>query len=467
VNRHQHRFIYSIAVFAILVLHGCAPSVYESYYQALDHGKTDEVISSLTDTLATHPSAFEAQKILGLAWYQKNNFIAADSLLSLYLTHAPNDDQAMYYCAVSADSLNNDVKALEWYRMYVGIAAKGKPYTQADVRIRQLTQRRLQQDVRRSLFYEASLPAPFSCDTSTIAVLAFDNNGSDRGLDPLGRGLAEMMTTDLSKVRSVKVVERLRMQTILDELTLSEMNPSSLLIAPRAGRLSGAQRIIRGTFASTDDGMMHLDAAVTKTPDAAVEAYASAIEPKENIFTAEKKLVLELLRSLSIPVSADEREAILTVPTENYFAFVRYAQGLECADHGLYVQASAFFREAVNLDPHFTDAQDQLEYADALSGDPIHQGEAPHLPGGGTLTTTQNPVVPQLPGSGETLVDTQTPIAEPNTFDTDAITTARERAQSTLTLTTGGYAPGFGNPVKTNPVLIQHALPSPPNPPGK
>jgi TolB-like protein len=442
VNRLLQRSIHTLVLLTIIGLHGCAPSVYDAYYRALDEGKADEVIARLADSLAADPSQVEAKKILAIAWFQKNNFIAADTLLSQYLQHEPDDDQAMYYCAAAADSLNDDAKALTWYRAYVTAAPQAALRAQADARIRQLVQRRMQQEVHRALFYEAALSASPKADSNSIAVLAFDNNGADRTLDPLGRGLAEMMTTDLSKVRAMKVVERLRMQTILDELSLCGSNPSSQQTAPRAGRLAGAQRIIKGTFVATDDGMMHLDAAAARTSTAEVDAYVSSLEPKENIFRAEKKLVFDLLRSLSIPVSENEREAILTVPTENYFAFVRYAQGLECADRGLYAQASAFFRQAIELDPHFTQAQDQLDYTDALSGDHAHAGTHANLPaiGGNTL-------VPQTPAT-----------------DADAITSAGARAASSFTQTTGGFIPAPGDPVKTNPILVQHALPAPPPP---
>lgn len=434
MNRRRLRFVYACVLVLLPHIHGCAPSAYESLYESLDRGDADRVAAALADTLSVHPSDPEAQKLLGIAWYRQQRYADSDSLLTHYCSMIPDDAAAAFFCASSADSLHRDAHAITMYRQYVRGCREHESRARAEARIRQLSYRMIQEEVRLSLSYEASLP---QADTAAIAVLPFHNYGADSTLDPLGRAMAEMMATDLSKVRAVKVVERLRMQAIVDELSLAGTELSSPEAAPRAGRLAGAQRIVKGSFAATDDGMMHLDASVAKTTEAEAEAYASVLEPKEHLFRAEKKLVLDLLRSLRVPVSDDEREAILSVPTENYFAFVRYAQGLECERLGLYAQASACFREAVSLDPHFTDAKDMLEYADAMN---------PAGPGGTPVA------LPSAGGSGRLP-------------ESDAITSARERAASTLTETTGGYAPGFTAPAKTNPVLIQRALPAPPAPP--
>jgi len=440
---HKILFLAKYGLFLVFLSHGCAPSRLDSLSQSLNEGLYDDVIDRISDSLQTAGRSVAEKKLLGIAHVQKKNFPLADTLLTQYLHLMPDDDQAMYYRAVCSDSLGNELQAIEWYRRYAASTSLREQGAAAMARSGELVRRRMRRDVHTSLFYESSITAA-SLDTTAVAVLSFENNGSDRALDPLCRGLAEMVTTDLSKVRALKVVERLRLQTMLEELQFGETDLAAPESAPRVGRLVGAHRIVKGSFASTDDGMLHIDASVTATVDATVEAFDSILGPKENLFRAEKDLVLRLLRSLSIPVSPEEREAILTIPTENFFAFLRYAEGLEYEDRGLFAEAALSFRQAVDLDPHFVDAQDQLEYTEALT------------PGGGAA------------GAGAKLPPVTGGIVPQSTTESDAITTIIERGATTLTHT-GGYTPGLPdpgqtNPGKTDPVHVLQPLQRPPTP---
>jgi curli biogenesis system outer membrane secretion channel CsgG len=55
----------------------------------------------------------------------------------------------------------------------------------------------------------------------TVALTYFDNNTGDPSFDPLGRGLADMLITDLSVLSSLKIVERARLNEVLSELELA------------------------------------------------------------------------------------------------------------------------------------------------------------------------------------------------------------------------------------------------------
>ena len=52
----------------------------------------------------------------------------------------------------------------------------------------------------------------------TLAVARFDNHTTDASLEPLGRGLSDMLTTDLAGLSEVTVVERAQLSQVLDEL---------------------------------------------------------------------------------------------------------------------------------------------------------------------------------------------------------------------------------------------------------
>ncbi len=101
----------------------------------------------------------------------------------------------------------------------------------------------------------------------TMAIFAFENNSIDskERLEPLKRGIADMLTTRLSKVRSVKVVERQRMQALVEELHLNEtdmVNPSTAL---RLGRILGAKILVFGGYSSITRDDFRIDVRLIAT----------------------------------------------------------------------------------------------------------------------------------------------------------------------------------------------------------
>ena len=86
----------------------------------------------------------------------------------------------------------------------------------------------------------------------TVAVLRFDNNSGDTQYDPLGKGVAAMMTTDLGTVESIQLVERERMQDLVTEMQLQNSRLFDPKTAAQLGKLVGAQYIVTGAIVALD-----------------------------------------------------------------------------------------------------------------------------------------------------------------------------------------------------------------------
>src|SRR5207237_10484029 len=87
-------------------------------------------------------------------------------------------------------------------------------------------------------------------NTPVVAVLYFDNNsfGKDRGdYDGLGKGIADLLINDMASSASMRVVERDRIQSILQEQALVQSKTIDARTAVRIGKLLGAQSIITGS----------------------------------------------------------------------------------------------------------------------------------------------------------------------------------------------------------------------------
>src|SRR5581483_5250816 len=83
---------------------------------------------------------------------------------------------------------------------------------------------------------------------TTIGVLYFDYAGKNTELAPLSKGLAQMLISDLAAVDTVRVVERERLQAVLDEQKLGGSGKIDSRTAARIGKLLGARYLVLGTY---------------------------------------------------------------------------------------------------------------------------------------------------------------------------------------------------------------------------
>src|SRR5205807_8987373 len=98
---------------------------------------------------------------------------------------------------------------------------------------------------------------------ATVAVLPVLVAG-DSTYRPLSRGLAELITTDLAYIRTLKLLERLQIGVLLDELKLGTSERADPATAARVGRLLRAERMVQGsvTIPSGGAGSVQLTASV-------------------------------------------------------------------------------------------------------------------------------------------------------------------------------------------------------------
>ena len=93
----------------------------------------------------------------------------------------------------------------------------------------------------------------------TVAVLYFDNNSIGRDAADyagMGKGVADLLITDLTAAANVRVVERERIEALLQEQNLAKQGQIDPATAVRLGRILGARHMIAGGFMSTGDRMV-------------------------------------------------------------------------------------------------------------------------------------------------------------------------------------------------------------------
>jgi len=201
-----------------------------------------------------------------------------------------------------------------------------------------------------------------------VTVLYFRNVSKDPTFDPLQKGFTDMLINDLLKVKSIKVVERTRMQALLEELELGKTGLVDDASAPRIGRLMGAAHLVNGRFNLTPQEDLSLNSGIVRTEISKVIATQEEQGPVSDFFSVEKALALKIIDDLQIVLSDDERKALLAHMTRSFPAFKAYSLGLDLSDQNRIAEAIQAYKEAISIDPRFKQARLALNQLLLISG---------------------------------------------------------------------------------------------------
>ena len=202
---------------------------------------------------------------------------------------------------------------------------------------------------------------------NTLAVLYFHNQTGWSKLDLLQKGLALMLITDLSKMKEIKVLERVKMQALVEELGLGISGLVEAKTFPRVGRLLGAQHLVGGDIVKGKMEDFQLKSDLLKVPTERVFGQAMA-EGKllSELFRMEKDLVFEIIKLLKIELLSELRKELekpLTTSTEALFNFL---QGIKYSDWGDFDKAKESHVAALNEDPDFALAAEAIQEIESL-----------------------------------------------------------------------------------------------------
>lgn len=367
------RLVLACALAAAL---GCAGTAGVSGERWLRRGELDRALPLLLAAESAKPRDAELKRSLGIALYRSGRAEEALEKLRASDQLQPNNRETLYFLARSAEATGARDAAIDAYGAY--LKRGGPRKVEARARLRELSLERVKRDVEFALAREDSVRAA-SIPENSVVVPRFTNVADRAVLDPLSRGLALVLTTDLSRVRQLRVLERERMNVLLDEVALAaadtsapgapvrtEVDPAT---APRYGALLGARRFVQGSFVPVAETGIQLDAAVI---DATQGELATAGQPLSgslsDVLVLEKALCLHVLELMGIAPTAEERAAINLLPTSNYRAFLAFARGVGYEDQGDFGNAIAAYQEATALDPKFDVARlrgEVLEVTDA------------------------------------------------------------------------------------------------------
>ena len=347
-------------VAALLLLAGCAGG---GVIRVSDI--TPQATPALEQARAQRPGDAATLARLGVAYFKADRFADARRALDSAVVRDERNGIAAIYLGMTTEALGDFPAARLAYQHYVAIGKSGDLKETAKRRLALVGRHELEFQARQALAQEATL-AQQPPEANTIAVMPFSYSGTNEQVRPLGRGFAQLVVTDLTKSRQVRVLERERMQAIVNEIHLADSGRADPQTALRSGRLLRAARVVQGTLADVGANL-RVDAAVVDVASTQSTASAGASDALNRLFDLEKQVVFQIFANLGIQLSDQERAAINQRPTQNVQAFLAYSRGLEAEDRGDFSGAREAYGEAAGLDPSFRAASQGASAASDLN----------------------------------------------------------------------------------------------------
>jgi TolB-like protein len=205
----------------------------------------------------------------------------------------------------------------------------------------------------------------------TLAVLYFDYSGNDEEMAFLRKGLTQMLVTDLSQTKDLRVVDRVDLESVMQELKLNRSNKIDKATANRIGKLLGARFLITGGYFEFR-GRLRVDAKVIDVETGAVNG-VGVLEDSANFMELEAKLAQKLhseLRSLhkskakTSRKSAKKRRAKRKGqqrPKVMARTVARYGKALDAIDQGNKKVAMKALESITSETPYFKPAAAELK----------------------------------------------------------------------------------------------------------
>jgi hypothetical protein len=159
---------------------------------------------------------------------------------------APGEPIVDYYLGLVALRQGDEARALEHLKLYAHQDPDGAASRDIGKTLTLLSSSQLQKEVANAVQREQQV-ASAPPEPNSIAVNAFVNQG-DESYRALSKGLAAMIIADLSKVPGLKVLEREKVQLLVNEMKLGDSGLADSASAVRSGRLMRAEKVIVGNF---------------------------------------------------------------------------------------------------------------------------------------------------------------------------------------------------------------------------
>ncbi len=257
-------------------------------------GDYESAIREFRQILERKPNDPYTLTSIGISYYFLKNYSDAISYLKASKEANPRMIDTYVYLGMSYEQQGKYKEAIREYDECIALRPEKSLAKKIEQRRIFLARELTKTEVKEALQNEAKLVSDIEkIPDNTVAVMYFTNVGALRELDLLGKGLAGMLITDLSKAKAITLVERIKIQDLLKEIKLEGVDKDT---SARPGMLLGASKIITGSFNSSDGKDLDIVSSITMTKTKTSRPSKGVSGLLKELFNMEKILLLEYWR---------------------------------------------------------------------------------------------------------------------------------------------------------------------------
>ncbi len=200
-----------------------------------------------------------------------------------------------------------------------------------------------------------------------VGVLYFDYEGEDPQLRSMRKGLAQMLITDMSGEDDYDVVERLRLQEVLQELKLAESSAIDQSSAVKVGKVLQANRLVLGGYFQFGS-MFRIDARIVEVETSKTVCSVGWTGSPDELLGMQRKLAQQLAAAVlsdggncESPGEATAKPSTQGLEKLPQKVLSDFGKALDAADEGNKDAARQHLDAVLKEEPKFTLALDEMQ----------------------------------------------------------------------------------------------------------
>jgi TolB-like protein len=192
----------------------------------------------------------------------------------------------------------------------------------------------------------------------TVAIMPYFTNGAVMNhaeYEALGKGISDVLITELAANPALRVIERDRVQQLLDEQNLGASGRVDKETAAKIGKLVGVRHMIFGGFIIDPKGQMRLDARSVNVETSEIEHVETVTDKADNLLAVLTTLADKLNKGLKLPPMPGgvARPAASPEATKSgrWRDLILYARAEDANDKKQPTQAVALYKDFLEKSP--------------------------------------------------------------------------------------------------------------------
>ncbi|MBN1271657.1 MAG: protein kinase [Candidatus Aminicenantes bacterium] len=192
---------------------------------------------------------------------------------------------------------------------------------------------------------------PISSGEPSLAVMYFENRSNEQDLDKI---IVDMLTTNLSRNKEVKVISSQRLFDILKQIGKEDSEKVDKSMATEVAYRAGVKTMMMGSIIKMGNKIRIISQLIDVQSGAIIGSQQAEGSEIRDVFEMVDQLTEKVSTVLGIlPEEQDKRLKIADVTTNSFEAYRHYQKGMEAVWKWNFDEAMKRFEQAVALDSTF------------------------------------------------------------------------------------------------------------------